>query len=241
MSNAEEIGLWVAGKPPRLAQKASLWVPLPGQSRSEAVDPIAHSKVRWRGATPDNDLTWGEEISGVPFVEMADWHGVFRPGARILEVGPGYGRLPAAIQELGVEFGDYLGLDLSEQNVAHLRERFAAEPRMQFEVADAESWTSDRRFDVVISSLTFKHIYPTYEKVLRNLGAHLEPGGKAVFDLIEGRRRYFRGETYIRWYTKRQAELLAQRAGLEVVAFDSVRHTPRHLRLLVVCSRPKER
>ena len=40
--------------------------------------------------------------------------------------------------------------------------------------------------DALISSLTFKHLYPTFEKALVNLTGQLRPGAVVAIDLIEG-------------------------------------------------------
>jgi hypothetical protein len=58
--------------------------------------------------------------------------------------------------------------------------------------------------DTVISSLTFKHLFPSFEYALRNIAEQLCPEGLVVFDLIEGHRRYFEddGVTYICWYSR---------------------------------------
>jgi hypothetical protein len=75
---------------------------------------------------------------------------------------------------------------------------------------------------------------------LRNLGAQMRPGGVAAFDLIEGERRYFEDDdvTYIRWYTRPEIEEIVRRCGLELAAFDEVRHLPELSRLLVVATKP---
>lgn len=228
------IDLWLRGRPPRLVQKASLWLPLPGQG-VPTDGAQARSKLRWNEAAPDPDLTWGQRVSGRPFMEAVRASVPLREGIRILEIGPGYGRLPEAVLDLQLPFAEYSGLDLSAQNVEYLRGRFAADGRFRFQLADVETWRAADQFDLVISSLTFKHIYPHFGKVLRTCALHLAPGGRVAFDLIEGRRRYFRGDTYIRWYTRPQVRALATKAGLAVERFVDVDHTARHRRLLVVC------
>jgi hypothetical protein len=94
--------------------------------------------------------------------------------------------------------------------------------------------------DAVLSSLTFKHLFPSFERGLANLANQMAPGAVAVFDLIEGERRYFEpdGVTYIRWYTRDEVRELASRAGLDSVEFDEVRHHPEMSRLLVVARKP---
>jgi SAM-dependent methyltransferase len=205
------------------------------ESREEAWE---RSRERWRAARPDPKLTWGVEISGDAFVERAAEHGIFGPGRAIVEVGPGYGRLLAACLERGLEFGSYVGIDLSEENVAYLRERFR-DDRVRFVHADVETVDLGEPVDAVISSLTFKHLFPSFEPAAKNLAGQLGRGGLIAFDLIEGRRRYFEDDgTYIRWYSRAEVGQIIARTGLDLEAFDQVRHLPELVRLLVVARKP---
>ena len=61
--------------------------------------------------------------------------------------------------------GRYLGLDISRQNVDHLSARFGSE-RVRYQHGDAEVVDIDDRFDLFFSSLTLKHLFPTFEKAL---------------------------------------------------------------------------
>jgi SAM-dependent methyltransferase len=206
------------------------------ESRDEAWE---RSRARWRDARPTANLTWDAEVSGDAFIEKAEWYGALGSGVSILEVGPGYGRLLGSCLERGAEFGSYVGIDLSADNVAHLSERFS-DDRVRFLEADVESVRLDSPVDAVISSLTFKHLFPSFEAALGNLAPQLNPGGVVLFDLIEGDRRYFEddGVTYIRWYTRPEIQRILGNTGLELIAFDEVRHLPEMSRLLVAARRP---
>ena len=197
------------------------------------------SKRRWREAPPGPGLTWGVEVSGDPAVEAAERHGVFGPGRTILEVGPGYGRVLRSALAREVEFGRYIGLDLSAQNVRHLREEFD-DPRIEIVQGDVESTSLDEPIDAALSFLTFKHIYPSFRAALENLGRQLRPGGRIVFDLIEGPRVYFHRDraTFMREYTRAEVGEIVAAASLELVALDRVEHAPGRTRMLVVASKP---
>jgi SAM-dependent methyltransferase len=192
------------------------------------------SRERWLAAQPDSGLTWGRELSGDAFVEHVARLGGFIPDTRILEIGPGYGRVLQACVDRGVQFAGYLGLDISATNVEHLRRRFS-DPRVAFAVGDAESALLEERYDLVISSLVLKHLYPTFERALRNCAAQLAPGALVCFDLIEGSDSFFEQDqvTYIRWYTRAEVQEILARAELELVEFGVVRHNENHERLLV--------
>ena len=88
----------------------------------------------------------------------------------------------------------------------------------------------------MISSLVLKHIFPSFEKALTHVSAHLNPGSIVVFDVIEGRKQFFEPDdvTYIRYYTKEELTDIVERSSLQLVAFDEVLHDADHPRLLVV-------
>ncbi|MBV9837653.1 MAG: class I SAM-dependent methyltransferase [Solirubrobacterales bacterium] len=195
------------------------------------------SRSRWRSARPEVGLTWGVQLSGHPFIDKLAEHAELTDATRLLEIGPGYGRLLSAYLEQGRPFASYTGLDLSEHNVRHLSERFP-DPRISFLQGEAGSATIPP-FDVAMSSLTFKHFYPTFEAALKNSASSLGDGGRVIFDLLEGKRTYFEHDdaTYVHCYEPPDVEEIVARAGLRVLAFDHVEHGPNRTRLLVVAGR----
>jgi SAM-dependent methyltransferase len=200
------------------------------------------AKSRWRATAPGPELTWGKQLTGDAFVERAVAHHAFGPDRTVLEVGPGYGRILRSCLERSVPFHRWVGLDLSAENVQHLSRKFP-DPRIEFVEGDAESARVDTPVDTVISSLTFKHIYPSFEVALRNLARQLSERGLVLFDLIEGTRRYFHWDeiTYVREYSRDDVEDLLARTTLELVGFDTVAHDREHVRLLVVAAETGDR
>jgi SAM-dependent methyltransferase len=196
------------------------------------------SKRRWRTTPPTNALTWGADVSGAPLLRKAVEHGVFGAGRTVLEVGPGYGRLLRAALAQGTEFERYVALDISDANVAHLRREFADE-RVKIVCGDAETASIPARADALVSFLTFKHLYPSFEPTLANLVPQLSSRALVVFDLLEGRRRHFQGDdvTYVREYRRQEVTDILARVSLVPVAFDEVVHAPGRARLLVVARR----
>lgn len=207
----------------------------------EAGRPGERAKIRWRATAPDPGLTWGDEVSGDPAVEVAERYEVFGPDRTVLEIGPGYGRVLGAALRRGVGFRRYIGLDLSEENVRHLREAFD-DPRIEIVHGDVEFASLDEPIDAVLSFLTFKHIYPSFAAALVNLERQLRPGGRVVFDLIEGSREYFHRDqlTFMRQYTRAEVAEIVRGASLELVAVDQVEHAPGRGRMLVVADKPLE-
>jgi len=205
------------------------------ESREETWE---RSRARWREASPTADLTWDTELTGYAFIEKVAATGAFGPETDILEIGPGYGRLLRACLDRGVGFQSYVGVDLSAENVAHLSERFGSDT-VSFVNADIETVQLDAGVDLVVSSLTLKHLYPSCERALANVSSHVRPGGSMVFDVIEGDRRWWEHDnaTYIRAYTRDELRELLDRVGFSDVAFDLVTHCPGRTRLLVVARR----
>jgi SAM-dependent methyltransferase len=193
------------------------------------------SRERWRNVEPDAGLTWGHKLTGNAFIAKVSEYGAFHPETRILEIGPGYGRLLDACLGRGAPFAKYLGVDISPSNVEHLRRRFT-DQRVSFVVADAESVAFDTQYDLLLSSLVFKHLYPTFEPVLRNCAAGLDAGALTCFDLIEGSHSLFEADrvTYIKCYTRPEVHEILRRSGLDFVDFALVKHDETHERLLTV-------
>lgn len=176
---------------------------------------------------------------GDAVIDAVERYRIFGPDRAILEVGPGYGRVVRAALSRGTPFGRYTGLDISEENVRHLRDAFA-DRRIEFVHGDVEAVSLDQPVDAVLSFLTFKHLYPSFEAALVNLRRELKPGGSVMFDLIEGSRRYFHRDraTFMREYTRPEITEILDSAALELVAFDRIEHAPERARLLVVARKP---
>ncbi len=196
------------------------------------------SRSRWRHAQPTAGLTWGAQLSGDGFVERALSWGAFAADRAVLEIGPGYGRLLESCLKLRVPLRSYCAVDISSTNIDWLRERFDR-AGLHFVVGDVETVSFDTRFDVVLSSLTFKHLYPTFERALTNIVKYVNVGGILLFDLREGITREFESDhvTYIRCYTRPEVGAILVRSGMELVAFDEVVHDLNHRRLLVVATK----
>lgn len=220
-------------------------------------------KMRWIESNPDSSLTWGEYISGDSFISKAKRYGIFHEKARILEVGSGYGRLLSSMLSMKVAFEKFTGLDISEQNIVALRQKFADESRVDFVRGDAESAFLSQHYTAVVSSLTLKHFYPTFESGLANISNYVTRDGVFFFDLLERksnqmtklvkvavtRPRSLRdiarnggvldadGRGYIRSYGRNEVASIMRRIGFGRVTFDDVLHDTGRKRLLVIASR----
>jgi SAM-dependent methyltransferase len=193
------------------------------------------SRARWRDAEPDVALTWNEALDGFGFIDAVHKYGHFGARKRVLEIGPGYGRLIDSMLNRGYKFCSYVGVDLSAKNVQFLSDKYR-DPQMSFLQGDAELISLPKRFDIIYSSATFHHFYPDNQLLLRNLTKALSRGGVLCFDLIEGKKAWFDGTTYMRWYQREEILSILGQAGLRLVAFDLVQHTQKRARLLVVAT-----
>lgn len=200
---------------------------------------VAEARKRWTHAKPDSDLTWHREISGDAFIKRLLKYYKPDSSTNILEIGPGYGRLLKAILNEGLAFKNYCGIDMSEENIDYLRRTFTSS-NIYFAHGNAEDIELNDTFDLAVSSLTFKHMYPSYEKALSNMSRFINQNGMVLFDLIEGNLAAFTEDgTYIRFYKKTQIEKIVQRSGFELVGFDKVVHAPGFSRLLVIAQKPR--
>jgi CBS domain-containing protein len=201
------------------------------------LEPPQRSRARWRAVVPNEALTWGKELSGEAFIAKADSYGAFGVDKAILEIGPGYGRLLRECHRRKMPFRKYVAVDISPSNANYLSENFERGD-VHVVVGDIETVVLNERFDAVISSLTFKHLYPSFETALRNVEQHLNDGATVIFDLMEGDSEGafdpVGGISYIRSYPRAEVEEILSRIPLELVAFDEVEHDLEQVRLLVV-------
>jgi SAM-dependent methyltransferase len=199
------------------------------------------SRGRWRLSRPNEGLTWGEYLPGDEFIAKAIEHGVFGRGKRILEIGPGYGRLIDAVQRLSAPLDRYVGMDISQTNIDFLQAKYT-DNKFSFICSDAETSDFGGAIDGMYSSATLHHFYPTNQKLLINVSKHLSPRARVMYDVPEGVKSHFEsdGETYIHWYSKKEISDILAEAGLKLVVFDNVKHgggKKLHPRMLVIAEK----
>jgi SAM-dependent methyltransferase len=103
---------------------------------------------------------------------------------RVLDLGAGDGRLLALVL-LARPAARGVALDFSPPMLARLRERFAADPRVEVVEHDLDDPLPDRgRFDAVVSSFAIHHLaHDRKRRLYEEVWAVLEPGG--VFGNLE--------------------------------------------------------
>lgn len=104
----------------------------------------------------------------------------------LLDVGCGHGVLTRRLK--AVPYTRYLGIDISEAAIAQASASHG-DDRTVFAVADAETWRSADRFDVVIFNECLYYLRDPAEAVAR-FAAALAPGGHMVVSMFaDGRSR----------------------------------------------------
>ena len=166
------------------------------------------SQERWRGDEPPADLTWGRVMTGDSLWDIYQRGRRFRVSDRVVEFGPGYGRLIKTAIERKMPFGSFIGIDLSQTRVMKLTEEFGTDRRFIFVLGDVNTWTANGQIDVVLCSSTFEHLYPDCRQALSNLRPQLAEGATLFIDFIKSDRAGGKfdidGRTYIRYYTREE-------------------------------------
>ena len=119
------------------------------------------------------DRYWNEEFHSVAFPILERiWLARVAPGAQILDVCCGTGRLACLLSARGYRV---TGIDASAAMIRHARENA---PAAEFQVADAGQFRLPARFDAAVSTFdSLNHLLSleALEAAFRNIAAALEP------------------------------------------------------------------
>jgi 2-polyprenyl-3-methyl-5-hydroxy-6-metoxy-1,4-benzoquinol methylase len=199
------------------------------------------SQQRWTGDEAPEHLTFGSVMDAESLWTLYQRHRDFSAADRILEIGPGYGRLLKTALARDVPFASFSGLDLSHARVARLNAELGSD-RVAFHQGDVDRWRGGP-FDVVICSSTFEHLHPDCTAALRNLRGQVSANATVLIDFVGniGRRvfgidptpiawlvagvgirlRYsYRDGTYIRIYAERELSKIFRESGFRVRAIE---------------------
>jgi SAM-dependent methyltransferase len=191
--------------------------------RASPEDRLAVSQERWRREEPAG-LTWGAMLTADSLWDLYCRYRKFSTRDRILEIGAGYGRILDTAIDRRIPFAEFVGLDLSEDRVRKLRERFRLDT-VRFAAGDAAVWRDGQPFDVILSSATFEHLYPDCRNALTNLRAQLGAGGQIMIDFIKTVKpsAEFEPDTgaYVRAYTREELREFFEDCGLTVDSLET--------------------
>jgi hypothetical protein len=190
-------------------------------------DPSGHdvSQRRWRGDEPAASLTWGRLMTGDSLWNLYQTKRRFSVNDKILEIGPGYGRLLKTAIEREIPFASYTAVDLSVERVAKLCHEFQF-PNVRVFRGDIDTWESDQSYDVVLCSGTFEHLHPDCRNALKNIRRQMAPRGQLFIDFIfaEYATRGFEPDgTYVRIYTRDELSSMFTECGFTVRGIERCR------------------
>ena len=211
----------------------------------------SQAESRWRGDEPEAGLTWGNIMTGDTFLDEVEKYFRFTPGTRIVEIGPGYGRLLRTLLDRRHLFSSFLGIDLSAARITKLRRRFV-DDRIRFEIGDCANFRFSEPFDIGLSSATFEHLFPSIEQTLMNLRSGINPHGMLFIDFIMYEetlslsRAYFEAESaggaYIRIYSRGELEYFFDHAGFAIQAVHEIalgKSSGVSIRRVLVCAKAR--
>jgi SAM-dependent methyltransferase len=183
-----------------------------GPSSDASEEVLSVSQERWRGDEQPEGLTWGRLMTGDSLWDIYQGARRFRESDRIVEFGPGYGRLIKTLLQRNVPFGWFVGIDLSPARVLQLTREFGSDPRFKFALGDVNTWRANGLIDVVLCSSTFEHLYPDCRQALMNMRPQLAEGASLFIDFIRSERVHSNfdidARTYIRWYSREELSSL---------------------------------
>lgn len=193
---------------------------------------MSRSKERWQGVEPDVGLTWGAYMTGDTFFDKVGEFigGSIEPSYRkILEIGPGYGRLLQTILERGYPYETYVGLELSEERVRRLGEKYG-NGNTHFIHGDAMTDQVGAGFDLVISSATFEHLYPSFVATLTNISRQMADGAYLCIDFVQIDPQMghscasfeSEGRAFVRIYSRAELERMFEQCGMNVIGISSI-------------------
>ncbi len=142
--------------------------------KEEVITFFDHCASTW-----DAEMIKSDEIIGT----IMDNAGVGK-GSCVLDVACGTGVLFPYYRERNV--ASVTGIDISSQMTAIARDKVAGEANMTVICADAEQYSFDRKFDVIMVYNAFPH-FEDGARLIGKLSAHLAPGGR--FSIAHGMSR----------------------------------------------------
>jgi len=139
---------------------------------------------RWRTKEEHEGLTWGMAIDGTQFYEA-----FLKTGSKIdendivCEIGAGYGRIFDTFSEK-FSFKKWYMVEISPKRSEDLKRKYKNDPGVVVLCQNVDLLELPEKFDVGISSLTFKHLYPDCSIAFSNVSRYMKKDGFFVFDII---------------------------------------------------------
>jgi SAM-dependent methyltransferase len=101
----------------------------------------------------------------------------------VLEIGAEYGRIFDTFSEK-FSFKKWYMVEISPKRSEDLKRKYQNDPRVIVLCQNVDSLELPEKFDVGISTLTLKHLYPDCSIALSNVSRYMNEDGFFVFDII---------------------------------------------------------
>jgi ubiquinone/menaquinone biosynthesis C-methylase UbiE len=101
---------------------------------------------------------------------------VLKKGDFVLDVGCGSGSITRGIADQVGPEGFVTGIDVSDQLIRQAQSSFSTIKNLQFEIADVNTYSSEKKFDVITSARVLQWVANPRE-ILLKMKALLKPGG----------------------------------------------------------------
>lgn len=132
--------------------------------------------------------------------DLAPYLKKVKPGASVLDVGCGNGRLLLGLPEKI----NYTGLDISSKLLAEAERKFPHHNFIETDITQTDSWKHLGKFDFIFCIAVMHHL-PDKESqlfVLKELKTHLKPKGKlliTVWNLWQKKYLKYHADPAIKW------------------------------------------
>lgn len=173
---------------------------------------------RWSTKEEREGLTWGMVIDGTQFYEA-----FLKIGCKIdetdivCEIGSGYGRIFDTFSRK-FSFRRWYMMEINPERCERLKQKYKNDSRVVVLCQNVDFLELPEKFDVGISTLTFKHLYPDCSTALFNVSRYMNKGGFFVFDIIisDKDRIAFEEANIINYYAKDTLKEFINLAGLVI-------------------------
>lgn len=146
-------------------------------TRAKRSEPIA--AAQWDAEYRDGQWDFlGDLREAAHYQVITSYYERLTPSGAVLDVGCGEGRLNEVLRRAG--YASYVGIDISA--VALARASFHADEHTQFLVADAESFDTTDRFDVIVVNEAL-YYFQDPARTTRCLARLLRPGGVIILSV----------------------------------------------------------